>query len=99
MERRQEANYTDDPFELLKNMNDVIMAYEPKERRQKIMEEMEKGSPEIVNEENTAQTSKDQYRGTNGASQSYHTGQFNSICSSNNQTMKIGLKNLKPSTA
>ena len=28
MERRTECDYSD-PFELLKNMNDVIMAYEP----------------------------------------------------------------------
>lgn len=28
MEKRTECDYSD-PFELLKNMNDVIMAYEP----------------------------------------------------------------------
>lgn len=29
MERKAEVNYSD-PFELLRNMNDVIMCYEPK---------------------------------------------------------------------
>ena len=34
MERRQECEYSD-PFELLKNMNDVNLAYEPMEKRVK----------------------------------------------------------------
>jgi len=32
MDRRQEQEFSD-PFELLKNMNDVIMAYEPMEKK------------------------------------------------------------------
>jgi hypothetical protein len=44
MERRQEQDYND-PFELLKNMNDVIMAYDPKER--KLVNEVLNGSTNI----------------------------------------------------
>lgn len=35
MERKQEGgrDYSDDPFELLKSMNDVLLAYEPKEKK------------------------------------------------------------------
>lgn len=32
MDRKQETEYSD-PFELLKSMNDVILAYEPAERK------------------------------------------------------------------
>ena len=50
-------------------MNDVIMAYEPKEKRKQIIEENETSSPGGASEETAAQTNKDEYRMTNGSVQ------------------------------
>jgi hypothetical protein len=104
MERRQESEYSD-PFELLKSMNDVIMAYEPAEKKLNPCLEIEKT---IIREESgeqeefgapshkTTKYSGYQHRTTQN-SQSFATGQLSGICQAS--STKYGTRGGKPQSA